>query len=392
MKPKISRRIQELAPSATLAVSERARALQDKGVDVVSFGAGQPDFETPAHIVAAAVAAVQGGDTKYPSPVSGVTPLRKAVCTYLKRFGGLDYEPAQVCVTVGAKDALYLAFATLLDPGDEVVLPAPYWVSYPDQIRLMGATPVIVQPRSASLKITPDELRAAITPRTRALVMNSPSNPTGAVYSRDELEGLAAVLRETQVMVISDEIYNRLVFESETSISVAALPGMLDRTITVNGFSKSFAMTGWRLGFAAGPREVIDGMSRLQGQTTSGPASFVQTAAVAALSGDQSCIEPMREAYRRRAALMTDALNGLQGVTCPAPHGAFYCFPDVSGTFARLGVRDGDGFAEAALERAHVAVVSGVAFGAPKYVRLSFATSDARIREGMKRLAQLLSN
>ncbi|MBW7903949.1 MAG: pyridoxal phosphate-dependent aminotransferase [Phycisphaerae bacterium] len=388
----ISDRIGRLAPSATLAVADAARALRERGVQVISFGAGEPDFDTPEHIKKAAVEALAAGDTKYP-PVAGTPSLKAAITDYLRRYGGLSYEPAEVCVTVGAKDALHQAFAVLVNPGDEVVIPSPHWVSYPDQVRLAGGTPVFVtgQERLGG-KIGPAELRAALTPRTRVIVLNSPCNPTGAVYSRAELEALAAVIRETQAVVVSDEIYHRLGFEQPTTASFAALDGMRERTVTVNGFSKSFAMTGWRLGYAAGPSAVISAMVRLQGQTTSGPPSFVQTAAIAALTGDQACIETMRTAYRERAALACAALNRLPGVRCVPPAGAFYCFPDVSGAFARLGVADADEFARVVLERAHVAVVSGAAFGSERHVRVSCATSAPLIEEGLRRMAALLAS
>jgi aspartate aminotransferase len=391
MDRRISQRIQQIAPSATLAVSEKARQLRERGVQVISFGAGEPDFDTPEHIKEAAIRALHDGDTKYPSPGSGKTALREAICAYLDRWCGVSYQPSQVCVTIGAKDALHLAFAVLLNPGDEVLIPLPYWVSYPDQVRLAGGSPVFVRGRwEAGGKIGPQELRAAITPRTRVLVLNSPCNPTGAVYSRAELDALAAVVRDTDIAVVSDEIYHRLVVADQPATCVASLPGMLERTITVNGLSKTFAMTGWRLGYAAGPAAIIEAMGRLVGQTTSGAASFVQTAAVAALGGDQSCVDRMRAAYRARGQRMFDALSALPGVRCSKPAGAFYCFPDVSGTFERLGLRDADGFADLALERAHVAVVSGAAFGSPAHVRLSYATSDANIEEGLRRLAKLL--
>lgn len=392
MAPRLSQRIESIAPSATLAVADKARALRERGVDVISFGAGEPDFETPAHVREEAIRALHAGDTKYPSPVSGKTALREAVCAYLREWSALDYAANQVCVSVGAKDSLHLAFAALLNPGDEVIIPAPYWVSYPDQVRLADGVPVIVQPASReTLKVTSREIAALITPRTRALVVNSPSNPTGAVYSRRELESIAETLQGTDILVISDEIYHRLVFENPPQVSFASLAGMFERTLTVNGASKTFAMTGWRLGFAAGPRWLIDAMVKLQGQTTSGPASFVQTAMIAALRGPQDAVETMRRAYATRGAAMCDRLGRMPGVRCPRPHGAFYCFPDVSATFARLGVADADGFADKALDEAHVAVVSGTAFGSPAHVRLSFATNDAAIEEGLARLERWLS-
>lgn len=391
MKIRISQRAQMLAPSATLAVVEKARALRERGIDVISFGAGEPDFETPAHVRQAAIDAIEAGDTKYPAPVAGKTPLRRAICDYLKRYSALEYDPSQICVTVGAKDALHLIFETILDPGDEVILGVPYWVSYPEQVRLAGGVPVFIREAiSAGGKLTAAQLSAAITPRTRALVLNSPSNPTGAVYSLEELEALADVLRDTDIVVVSDEIYHRLVFDGAPAHSIAKAKGMFERTLLVNGLSKTFAMTGWRLGYAAGDIEVIRGMTRLTGQSTSGATSFVQTAAVVALTGEQEGVEHMRAAYLRRATRMVHELSTLPGVRCVPPAGAFYCFPDVSGTFARLGVHDADGFAERVLEEAHVALVSGTPFGCPTHARLSYATSDAQVEEGLRRLRKLL--
>ncbi|RMF75069.1 MAG: pyridoxal phosphate-dependent aminotransferase [Planctomycetota bacterium] len=387
---RISDRLARLAPSATLVMASRAAALRSQGIDVIAFAAGQPDFDTPQHIKQAACDALAAGDTKYPSPVSGVPALREAACAYLKQYGGVEYDAGEICVAVGAKDALFLAFASLVNPGDEVLIPAPYWVSYPDQVGLMGGTPVFVHPRDGGFKVSGADIRSAITPRTRLLVLNSPSNPSGAVYTRGELEEIAAAIRDTDVCVISDEIYNRLIYTDEPYVSFASLPEMRERTLTINGMSKSFAMTGWRLGFAAGPKDVIQAMARLQGQSTSGPASFVQTASAAALRGDQTCVDEMRAAYRRRGLLMSRGLDALPGVRCGEPQGAFYCFPDVSGTFEMLGVRDADGFAEALLDRAHVAAVSGVAFGSPTHVRFSYATSEEQIRAGLERMAKLL--
>ncbi|MBK8915624.1 MAG: pyridoxal phosphate-dependent aminotransferase [Phycisphaerales bacterium] len=392
MNVRISKMLATLAPSATLAVAERAAALRAEGKSVVDFSAGQPDFDTPAHIKAAVGKALEAGDTKYPSPVSGKTALREAICTYYRHHAGVSYEPAQVVVTVGAKDALHLAFASLLDPGDEVIIPAPYWVSYPEQVRLFGGVPVILHDgvKSGGL-ITPAALRAAITPRTRAFVFSSPSNPSGATYRRDELDALAAVLREHDILAISDELYHRLVFDGNPSASLAACKGMIDRTLTVNGLSKTYAMTGWRLGFACGPRPLVAAMARLQGQTTTGAASFIQTAAITALLGDQTCVDEMRAAYRERCEVMFSALRRIPGVQCERPTGAYYCFPDVSGTFERLGVRDADAFAGRLLDLAHVAVVSGSAFGCHTHVRLSFATSRDVVEEGMSRIVRALS-
>ncbi len=390
MTPRLSTRIGRVAPSATLAVTDKARRLRAAGVDVVSFGAGEPDFDTPPHIRSAAERAIEAGDTKYVVPAAGRSELRSAICEYLRTHCGLEYAPDQIGATVGAKEALYEAFSVLLNPGDEVLIPAPYWVSYPDQVALADGVPVFLDTLATDCKLTADALRRAITPRTRALVLNSPCNPTGVVYSREEFAALADVLRNTDVLVISDEIYHRLVFNGETAVSFAALPGMLERTITVNGVSKSYAMTGWRLGFAAGPRWFAGALGRLQGQSNSGVAGFVQTAATVALTGDQTCVAEMRTAYARRAQLMLSGLRAIPGLRCLAPEGAFYCFARIDELYERLAVRDADAFAEAVLDRAAVAIVSGTPFGAPHHVRLSFATSDERIREGLSRLQALL--
>lgn len=391
MQIPISKCAQTIAPSATLALQEKITQLRRDGVQVIAFGAGEPDFDTPAHIVTAANAALAKHDTRY-APVAGKPELRDAIAAYLKQYCSLTYARQQVCVTVGTKDALHLGFRVLLDPGDEVIIPAPYWLSYPDQVRLAGGVPVIIPCTDAdAFKLTPAALKNALTPRTRVLVINSPSNPSGAVYSAAEQEALAAVLRATGVSVVSDEIYHRLVYGPHPFVSFAALPGMYDRTLTVSGVGKTFAMTGWRLGFAAGPAHVISAMSRMQGQTTSGATTFVQTAAIAALSGDQACVAQMLDAYRKRAQVMTAGLNALPGIRCTAPHGAFYCFANISEACDRLGCKDADEFATRLLEQVHVAVVSGVAFGAPRHVRMSFATSDANITEGLKRLTVFLA-
>lgn len=390
MTSPLSQRVTALAPSATIAVAEKARALREKGVNVVAFGAGEPDFPTPPAITQAAIAALQANDTKY-APPAGKPALREAICGYLQRWTGVTYAPNQICATVGAKDACYLTFQALLNPGDEVLLPAPYWVSYPEQIQLAGGKLVVLKAADTGGKISAAQLRQAITPRTKLLVLNSPSNPSGAVYTRAELAEVAGVLKGTKIWVLSDEIYHRLVVEGEVSPSTAAVPGMYERTITVNGASKSFAMTGWRFGYAAGPVEVIDAINKLQSQITSGPTTFVQTASITAMTADLPEIAHMRDAYRRRGERMHAALTAISGVRCIRPQGAFYCFPDVSGTYGRLGVRDADEFASLVLERAHVAVVSGSAFGCPTHVRLSFATSEPLIDEGLRRLQGLMA-
>lgn len=391
MPIRLSQRVRNLQPSATMAMAARAKELRDQGVDVIAFAAGEPDFDTPIHIKQAAIQALEAGQTKYASPASGLLPLREAVSRYFREFSGLDYPASTCTVNVGAKDSIYLALQAVIDDGDEVLVPAPYWVSYPEQVRLAGGRPVVLTPPDGSLKISGAQVRAALTDRTRLLILNSPSNPSGAVYTQRELADIADALAGTDVLVLSDEIYHRLVFIDEPYVSFAALPGMFERTLTVNGCSKTYAMTGWRVGFMAGPAGIIQAVNRLQGQATSGTVTFVQHAALAALTGDQECVERMRQTYVRRGRRMAEALNAMPGVSCPRPEGAFYCFPDVSGALERFGLADADGFAERVLSEAHVATVSGVAFGSPRNVRLSYATSDEAIDRGLERIARLLA-
>lgn len=392
MRIDISERLAALKPSAPLAVVDRARNMRDRGIDVIDFSAGQPDFDTPQHIKDAAVAALAAGDTKYPTPTAGKNELREAIREYFQKYGGLEYQTHEICVTVGAKDALHLSFAAILNPGDEVIVPVPYWGSYIEHIKLAGGVPrPLTEALSQNGKFNGAQLRAAITPRTRALIVNSPSNPSGAVFSRTEFAEIAAVIADTSLLVISDEIYHRLCFNGEICTSFAALPGMFERTITINGASKSYAMTGWRLGFAGGPEPIISAMSRLQGQTTSGATSFVQTAMIAAIRGDQSCVAKMAAAYQERGKRMHAALTAIAGVRCIMPEGAFYCFADVSGVFARVGVDNVDEFANRVLEQAHVATVSGSAFGSDRHIRLSFACGMNTLDEGMRRLTNFLS-
>lgn len=392
MNIQISRRVQSLTGSATLAVAARAKALKEQGVDVVDLSAGEPDFDTPQSIKDAAIAALGRGDTKYPSPVSGRTPLREAIRGYLKKHCGIDYALNQVHVSVGAKDAIAQALTALLDPGDECIVPVPYWVSYPEQVKMAGGTPVLVKCDAAEgRKLSPAQLKAAITPRTRVLILNSPNNPTGAVYTRAEQAALADVLRNTNVVVLSDELYHRLILADVPHVSFAALDGMFERTVTINGMSKTFAMTGWRLGFAAGPEEIIAGMGKIQSQTTSGAVSFVQAASVAALTGDQSFVEEMCAAYRQRGARMANLLNKIPGVSCPPAEGGFVCLAHVAEVFGRVGVKSADELAATILEKSHVALVSGSAFGTQEHVRLSFAASMEQIEKGLERIGKLLA-
>lgn len=376
-----------------MAVSRRARALQAEGRDVVSFGAGQPDFATPQHITKAAQAALDAGHTGYAVPTSGLAIAKQAICHKFKTENQLTYDPSQVIVTVGGKEALFLAFMVLVDQGDEVIIPSPYWVSYPEQVTLARGKAVVIDgSEDNGFRITPAQLQAALTDRTRVLLLNYPSNPGGYSYSAAQLKELAAVLSGRDVMVFSDEMYDRLIYGSQAHVSWATLSDEThEKTLTFNAVSKSYAMTGWRLGYAAGPAEVIAAMSKLQSHTTSGAANFAQHGLVAALEGDQECVEEMRQEYERRGRLMYGRLCALPGVTCVEPTGAFYCFPNMSATYQRLGVSGSVEFAGRLLEEAHVAVVPGVAFGCDQNVRLSYALGDERIAEGLDRLEKFLS-
>ena len=390
----LAQRMKSLAPSSTLAVQARARELRARGVDVISFGAGEPDFDTPERIKAAAVQALRRGETKY-TEVAGIPELRAAVCAKLKRDQGLDYEPAEVLISVGAKHTLFNLAAALLDPGDEVLVPSPYWVSYPEQARLLGAVPVAVPTDERSgFDLDPDRLAAAVTPRTRLVVLNSPNNPTGAVFSREALAAVGRLAIERDLWIVSDECYEALTYEGR-HVSIAQLgPEVKRRTVVVNTCSKAYAMTGWRIGYAAGPRPLIQAMTTVQSQVTSNPSSVAQWAAVEALAGPQDEVAKMAGEFDRRRRLIVDGLNALPGVSCVMPRGAFYVFPNVSGLFGRrvsVGgapreLRTSTDVAEFLLEHARVAVVPGLDFGSDAHVRLSYATSAELIREGLARM------
>jgi len=389
---KLSQRVQKLAESATLAVSAKAAAMKKQGVDVVSFGAGEPDFPTPEHIRAAAKAALDAGHTGYAKPTSGIPEAKQAVCAKLKRENQLDYEPSQVLITVGGKEALYLACMAVLDEGDEVILPAPYWVTYPEQVKLCGARTVVIEGRESSgYKMTAEQIAGAITERTRVLIFNSPSNPGGFTYSPDQVKAIADVVADRDLLVFSDEMYDRLIYRDQRFMSFAAAgPRAYAQALTFNAGSKTYAMTGWRVGYVAGPEPIIKAMAKLQSQTTSGTATFNQHGLVEALNGDQQPAEQMRREFEGRAEYMYERLNGLAGVRCVRPTGAFYAFPNVSDAYARLGVAGSVDFSAKVLEEAHVALVPGVAFGMDAHVRLSFATSMAQIKKGLDRLEELL--
>ena len=397
MGMKISKRAQNVPASATIAVTSRAQELKAQGVDVVGFGAGAPDFDTPDYIKDAAIEALKAGKTKY-TAASGIIELRTAIAEKLQKENGLSYTPEQVVVNIGGKHSVYEAMQAVLDPGDEVILPTPYWVTYPETIKLAGATSKIVQTdKSNGYKITPDQLKEALTDKSAMLLINSPNNPGGFTYTPAELKSLAEVLEGTNVYVLSDEIYEKLIYGDTEFVSFASLSkDAFSRTITLNGFSKAFSMTGWRLGYAAGPPDVIKAMGRLQSHMTSNPTTFAQYAAVEALGAPAGeAIEAMRVEFERRGQYMTERLNGIEGVQCTASTGAFYCFPDVSSHYGRNinGAQIGGSmdFAKALLEQANVALVPGLPFGCDKNVRLSFACSLEQITKGLDRLQEWLN-
>ncbi|HTU19732.1 MAG TPA: pyridoxal phosphate-dependent aminotransferase [Gemmataceae bacterium] len=391
----ISKMAAAVQPSATLAAGAKAKQMKAEGIAVYDFSLGEPDFNTPEHICAAAVKAMQKGHTRY-TPAAGIPELRTAIARLYQRTYGVSYTPEQVVVSNGAKHSLHNALAATVGPGDEVIIPTPYWVSYSDLVQMTGASYVLVPTTLESgFKMTPDQLRAAVTPRSRLVMLNSPSNPTGAVYTRKELEALADVVLEKNLAVISDEIYERLVFDNAHATCFATLrPGLAERTITISGASKTYAMTGWRMGWALGPAAVIKAMGNVQSQQTGCPCSVSQYAALAAIEGDQECVERMRREFEARRDLVCARLRKMPGVKSSVPQGAFYAFFDVSAHFGRTlagrPVADSLNFCQAALECAHVNVVAGAAFGAEGYVRLSYAASREQLQAGLERLEQFL--
>jgi aspartate aminotransferase len=392
----LSRMAAAVQPSATLAAGAKARQLKAAGVRVYDFSLGEPDFPTPEHICQAALNAMRAGHTHY-TPAAGIAELRTAVSRWYEKVYGIAYTADQVIISSGAKHSLHNVLAATCGPGDEVIIPTPYWVSYSDLVQMTGASYVLVPTTLQSgFKMTPAQLRAALTPRSRLLMLNSPCNPTGAVYTRAELEALADVALEAGLTVLSDEIYEQLIFGDLRPTCFATLrPGLQDRTITVSGASKSYAMTGWRIGWALGPKHVIGAMGNVQSQQTGNPCSVSQYAALAALEGEQDCVVKMRREFQARRDLVCQRLAALPGVVCPVPGGAFYAFFDVSAYFGRTlagtRVTDSAGFCKVALESAHVNLVPGSAFGAEGYVRLSFATSREQLQEGISQLEKLLA-
>ncbi|QYK43164.1 MAG: pyridoxal phosphate-dependent aminotransferase [Paracoccaceae bacterium] len=391
----LSDTLARVKPSPTIAVTMKAAELKAAGRDVIGLGAGEPDFDTPDHIKAAAKAAIDAGRTKY-TAVDGIPELKKAICAKFARENGLTYAPNQVTVGTGGKQILYNALVATLNPGDEVIIPAPYWVSYPDMVLLAGGTPVPVTCGiETNFKLTPAQLEAAITPRTKWFIFNSPSNPTGAGYTADELKALTDVLmRHPQVWVMSDDMYEHLVFDDFVFATPAQVePGLYDRTLTCNGVSKAYAMTGWRIGYAAGPAHLIKAMGTIQSQSTSNPSSVSQYAALEALTGPQDFLVPFRAAFERRRNLVVGMLNDAPGIVCPKPEGAFYVYPDISGligktTPAGTKIADDETFATALLEETGVAVVFGAAFGVSPNFRISYATADDVLRDACTRIQQ----
>lgn len=380
---KINRRVQALVPSATLAITARAKELRAQGKDIVNFAAGEPDFDTPEYIQEAAVAAIKNGQTRY-TPSVGSLDLRKEIAKKFKNDNGLTYDPKHIAVSCGAKHSIYCAVQILADEGDEVLIPSPYWVSYPEMVKLAGAIPTFIQTSAQTdFKVTPQQLERAITNRTRILIMNSPSNPTGSVYSRSELEAIAEICVRKDLCVISDEIYEKLLYDDLEFVSIASLgKEIFDRTITVNGVSKAYAMTGWRIGYAGGPAEVMGYWNKFQDHSTSNPCSISQAATLQALSADQHEVTAMRNEFMARRDLMIRLLDQIDGISYVRPQGAFYVFCDVSALGDSMQV------ATDMLNDAGVAFIPGEGFGAPGFIRLSFATSRERIEEGIRRIGQ----
>lgn len=395
MIKELASRVQRIKPSPTLAVSARADELKAAGKKIISLSVGEPDFDTPTHIKEAAIRAIHNGMTKY-TAVDGIPTLKKAIITKFVRDNELQYATDQILVSCGAKHSLYNLFAAILNAGDEVIIPAPYWVSYPDMVKLADAVPVIVKADDQqNFKITPAQLEAAITPQTRLVILNSPSNPTGVAYSKKELAALGDVLlRYPNIIIVSDDIYEHNLWSTEPFANILiACPALYDRTIIVNGVSKSYAMTGWRIGYAAGPAKIIAAMKKIQSQSTSNPCSIAQAAAETAINGDQTCIKVMTDAYKERHDFIVKELNQMPGVKCLPADGTFYSFPNVEGVIQKASDITNDlELSEYLLNVAEIAVVPGSAFGAPGYIRLSYATSMENIKEAMKRMAAALSN
>jgi aspartate aminotransferase len=380
---KLAARLAQVTPSLTLTIDAKAKAMKADGMDVISFSVGEPDFDTPTHIRAAAVAALEAGKTRY-GATAGEMRLREVIAQKLQRDNQLCYGAENIIVTNGGKQSLYNVLMATIDPGDEVIIPAPYWVSYPEMVKLAGGTPIVVQTTAeAEFKITPEQLKQAITPRTKFFILNSPSNPTGMVYTPDEIRAIAQVIVEQDIWVISDEIYEKILYDGAEHLSIgAASPEVFERTIVSSGFAKTYAMTGWRVGFLAAPLPIIKAVSTIQGHSTSNVCTFAQYGAIAAYDSPQDCVKEMVQAFSQRRQVILELLNAIPGINCPKPYGAFYVLADIS----KLGMRSLD-FCDALLEEQQVAAVPGLAFGTDGCIRLSYATSVENIQRGIDRLA-----
>ncbi len=394
MTIKLSDRVNAVKPSPTLAITARAAEMRTAGKDIIGLGAGEPDFDTPEHIKQAAIKALAEGFTKY-TAVDGIVSLKQAIIDKFRKDNGFDYQLNQVLVSCGGKQSFYNLAQALINPGDEVLIPAPYWVSYPDMVLLAGGRPVIIATDQAQhFKVTPGQLRAAITPRTRLLVINSPSNPTGVAYTGEELRALGEVLQEhPDIIIATDDMYEHILWESGSFVNILnACPDLYPRTMVLNGVSKAYAMTGWRIGYAAGPAEIIAAMRKIQSQSTSNPTSIAQVAAEAALAGDQSCIQTMLVEFRKRHDYVVAELNGMPDIDCLATDGTFYVFPNVQTVIDRLeGISDDVEFAEYLITEAGVAIVPGSAFGCPGHIRISIATSMENLEKSMTRIREAIS-
>lgn len=392
MKVSLAKRVMALTPSTTLAITAKAKELKEQGVDVIGLGAGEPDFNTPEHILEAAVQSMKAGHTKY-TPSAGLPALKKAISEKLLRDQGLTYQANEIIVANGAKHALYTLFQVLLNDGDEVIIPSPYWVSYPEQVKLAGGVPVYIDGLEENqFKITPDQLRNAITGKTKAVIINSPSNPTGVLYTAEELLALGKICLEQNILIVSDEIYEKLVYGNHKHISIAQVsPELKEQTIIINGVSKSHSMTGWRIGYAAGNKQIIEAMTNLASHSTSNPTTTAQFAAIAAYNGSQEPVEAMRQAFEERLEIIFDKLVAIPGFTCVKPQGAFYLYPNVKKAAELTGYQTVDEFVEGLLVDAKVAVIPGSGFGTPDNIRLSYATSLEQLEEAVSRMNQFVN-
>ncbi len=392
----LSERSLRIKPSPTLAMDAKAKAMKAAGADVLNFGVGEPDFDTPEHVKEAAIKAIRDGFTKY-TAVGGIDELKEAIVKKLHTDNGLEYSKDEIVVSCGAKHSLYNVAQALFNPGDEIIIPVPYWVSYPDQALLNDAVPVFVQTyEEDNFMLRPEAFEAEITGKTKALILNSPSNPTGSAYERKAIQAIAEIAVKRNIFVISDEIYEKLIYDGATHISIASLGGEIKkRTIVVNGLSKSYAMTGWRIGYAAGPKDVVKAMTNIQSQSTSNPNSIAQKAAVAALTGPQDFVSVMRAEFDRRRKVLVNGLNAIEGVSCLNPNGAFYAFPNVANVYGRIIgkrlINSSLDLATCLLEEANIALVHGEAFGDDKYIRISYATSMDNITKGLERMGETFS-